>query len=472
EVWVSDGTLLGTQLLKDISPGSDNTGIYWATEFNGKLLFVAQLTNGNQLWISDGTTAGTSLVYDFGFGWLQSMTVIGSNVWFYGEDNNGAEPWITDGTTAGTHRVMDVNPGSASSLPSNFTALGSMVLFVANTNSTGYELWRSDGTGQGTSLVWDVNYGPSHGSINYLTKIGSHVYFMANDGVHGVNIWRTDGTDCTTYPVTNTDNLVLTTDFFIPLGDNILFAALSPANGTEMYSYNTTQDPAFAISPPVITRGGTPDAPLFGSNFFNGNQWYLDGVAIDAATNKHYTPTEPGKYTVKVNISGCESAPSNAICVDPPQPTASLNIADPSAPLLTSSFSGPNQWFLNGTAIPSATTATYQAAAQGDYTVEAIVKGCPSPPSDPITLLVTGLERNSKMALMYPNPASEVVTIYLPGTGPAALQITSVDGRLMEQQQSSGGQTIQIPVQHYGAGLYLVRVKSSEGIYYGKLIKR
>ncbi len=75
ELWVSDGTTEGTQLVKDILPGSGNSyggsspGYYGApsprylTEFNNKLYFEARDgENGGELWVSDGTTDGTQLV--------------------------------------------------------------------------------------------------------------------------------------------------------------------------------------------------------------------------------------------------------------------------------------------------------------------------------------------------------------------------------------------------------------------------
>lgn len=69
ELWISDGTAGGTHILKDINPGSDSSFPYGfrdtLTEFNGQLVFLADDgSTGRELWISDGTTAGTQLVRD------------------------------------------------------------------------------------------------------------------------------------------------------------------------------------------------------------------------------------------------------------------------------------------------------------------------------------------------------------------------------------------------------------------------
>jgi len=69
ELWVTNGTQAGTQLLKDINPGTTGSaGIYFAP-FNGKLYFNANDgTHGPELWVTDGTAAGTQLVKDINTG--------------------------------------------------------------------------------------------------------------------------------------------------------------------------------------------------------------------------------------------------------------------------------------------------------------------------------------------------------------------------------------------------------------------
>jgi ELWxxDGT repeat protein len=58
EPWVSDGTVAGTHLLKDINPDGGSYPI-WFENFNGITLFEISTSSGEQLWRSDGTAAGT-----------------------------------------------------------------------------------------------------------------------------------------------------------------------------------------------------------------------------------------------------------------------------------------------------------------------------------------------------------------------------------------------------------------------------
>ena len=71
ELWVSDGTAEGTQLVADINPGNSDGGYpnssnpEYLTAFEGKLYFNADDgENGRELWVSDGTTEGTQLLED------------------------------------------------------------------------------------------------------------------------------------------------------------------------------------------------------------------------------------------------------------------------------------------------------------------------------------------------------------------------------------------------------------------------
>lgn len=59
---------------------------------------------------------------------------------------------------------------------------------------------------------------------------------------------------------------------------------------------------------PVISQNGN----VLTSSASTGNQWYLDGTAINGATGHTYTATQSGAYTVVVTESGCTSDASAA----------------------------------------------------------------------------------------------------------------------------------------------------------------
>jgi ELWxxDGT repeat protein len=68
ELWVTDGTTAGTTLLKDINPGPGDsvTGHEgFAALGDGRLVFQANDgSTGTELWVTDGTAVGTTLLKD------------------------------------------------------------------------------------------------------------------------------------------------------------------------------------------------------------------------------------------------------------------------------------------------------------------------------------------------------------------------------------------------------------------------
>ena len=236
ELWVSDGTAEGTKLVADIFPGernyddSDPSGF---SEVDGKLYFVANDgETGRELWVSDGTTEGTNLVADInpssdssdpgafslrgGFTVPRDFIEFNDQLYFVADDGEtGEELWVSDGTAEGTNLVADINPSSDGSSPGGFTEFDGKLLFSADNGETGRELWVSDGTTEGTSLIQDISPGTTASrfsdevNINSsnprnLVEFNGKVYFLANNQhkynpddnstSYQIELWSTDGT--------------------------------------------------------------------------------------------------------------------------------------------------------------------------------------------------------------------------------------------------------------------------------------
>ena len=201
ELWVTDGTPKGTRLVKDINPGKLSrfpTSLYaWKT----RVLFGARdPKQGFGLWISDGSAKGTRLLKvlspkALGSNAVREFTPFQAKIYFQAEDPRfGTELWVTDGTSQGTHLVKDIQPGSLPSQPSYLTVLGNKLYFSARTSKLGTELWMSDGTKAGTQPLKDLYPGQASSFPHSFFRSGSLIFFAANDGIHGNEIWRTDGT--------------------------------------------------------------------------------------------------------------------------------------------------------------------------------------------------------------------------------------------------------------------------------------
>ncbi|RCJ21084.1 hypothetical protein A6770_30920 [Nostoc minutum NIES-26] len=200
ELWKSDGTEIGTVLVKDINSSSDSYPRY-ITNVNGILYFTADDgIHGVELWKSDGTEAGTVLVKDINLesgdsGRISNLINVNGILYFNADDGiHGNELWKSDGTEIGTVLVKDINPGSDDSTigvnyPDKITNINGTIYFTANDGIHGYKLWKSDGTQEGTVLVKDINLGAADTDIRHLTDLNGTLYFTSGD-----QLWKSDGT--------------------------------------------------------------------------------------------------------------------------------------------------------------------------------------------------------------------------------------------------------------------------------------
>ena len=174
-------------LVRDINSG-ELSGLAFRTDFavlNGDLYFSADDgRNGRELWRSNGTSVGTQLVADINRGAESSnpsnLTVFNDLIYFSADDGTGEgiELWRTDGTRNGTRLVADINRGQGSSSPSNFAVVGDSLYFVADDGRTGRELWRVTENDQ-TSQVADINRGTGSSSPNWLVAFDDAPHFAA-----------------------------------------------------------------------------------------------------------------------------------------------------------------------------------------------------------------------------------------------------------------------------------------------------
>lgn len=172
ELWVSDGTSVGTVLLLDLDGTAASTSPSEFHIINGQLVFLSSeggaSTDG--VWVSDGTALGTSRIsntlvngdvsYYSGNETGRAKFVSSLNVLFFtGNDGvNGSELWVTDGTALGTKMVKNMSTVGSSN-PSIFRSANGFMVFGAKDDDGHAKLWRTDGTNAGTSLIKDINAG-------------------------------------------------------------------------------------------------------------------------------------------------------------------------------------------------------------------------------------------------------------------------------------------------------------------------
>jgi trimeric autotransporter adhesin len=305
ELWKTDGTVTGTVLVKDIRTGFDTT-IPDAPEpyssepqafasLGNTLFFTADDgVNGRELWKSDGTAVGTVLLKDIkagtGSSSAGSFAVLGSSLYFAADDGlAGRELWKTDGTTAGTTLVKDITVGATGGSPSGMTVMNTALYFWVRNTANSYDLWKSDGSGTGTTLV--KTFDASNTAPGKLLALGTTLYFAASSTVNGKELWKSDGTATGTVLV---KDMEVGTNGSAPyslaaMNGQLYFSAYTTANGRELWkSDGTTAGTVLLKDTYVGTASGNLDNLTVSGNtlYFasddalNGRElWKSDGTA-------------------------------------------------------------------------------------------------------------------------------------------------------------------------------------------------
>jgi len=319
ELWVTDGTSAGTQMVLDIYSSSclpcySNPSNL--REFNGTLIFSAQSSNfGTELWKSDGTVVGTVLLKNINpassSSSPQDLTKVGNKIFFTAENGTvGRELWVTDGTTTGTNLVKNINLSNSvgditfplSSIQRKFINVNGTLFFIANSGIEGYELWKSDGTTAGTTLIKDFLPSTLSGGYSNFTVVGSKLYFIVEE--NGIKkLCVSDGTVAGSQALETLSPSVDMTNGYplIGIGNTLLFVAYHSQYGYELYKTDgTSAGTSFLkdIDTSTFNLGGfnlkasNNNATLFNyNNNKNGLElWRTDGSTTGTQEMINLTP--------------------------------------------------------------------------------------------------------------------------------------------------------------------------------------
>jgi len=148
---------------------------------------------GRELWRSNGTYDGTQLVKDIntvgGGGGQPTLNSnpsdfiqVGSLVFFTANDGiHGEELWKTSGSSGSTVMVKDINVGTDSTLIDDMIAYNGKLYFTAyNVTDFKVNLWVSDGTTAGTTMITINPSGDS--DVSSIVLFNNELYFGADDG--------------------------------------------------------------------------------------------------------------------------------------------------------------------------------------------------------------------------------------------------------------------------------------------------
>ncbi|MBX3411490.1 MAG: hypothetical protein KF708_02140 [Pirellulales bacterium] len=304
ELWITDGTTVGTRLVKDIMPGLASSSPSQLTNVNGTLFFTARTPNeGVELWKSDGTAAGTVLVKDTSLGAnsgdIDYLTNVNGTLFFRARGPNGPNAlWVSNGTTAGTTMLKELYATQTRAALGPFVNAGGTVFFNGQTAANGAELWKSNGTSAGTVQVADIQIGDTGSGPQQLTNVSGTLFFGANDGIHGFELWKSNGTQAGTVLVKDIQPGSANVGQFANLNGILYFQATSSAEGDELWQSDGTSGGTVLVKD--IVSGAASGDPNYITNvngelYFraNNNLWSSDGSGLGTLLVSSVQPTLP-----------------------------------------------------------------------------------------------------------------------------------------------------------------------------------
>lgn len=177
ELWRTDGTTIGTYMLRDINPGKSSSGVKGITNVGKSCVFSAtDGILGEELWITDGTVDGTRLLCDI---WPGLRSSNPGELYPIGDDNrfifaaadgvHGIELWYCNIAENQVQLLQDINEMWLDSNPSAFCRIADYIYFSARTGSgrgdgNGQELWKLPVAAlpnESTVHTWEEYFAPA-----------------------------------------------------------------------------------------------------------------------------------------------------------------------------------------------------------------------------------------------------------------------------------------------------------------------
>lgn len=205
------------------------------------------------------------------------------------------------------------------------------------------------------------------------------------------------------------------------------------------------------------------------------NETYSFDSGLTYQTSNTQSGLTAGTYDIKTKSDdGCSSVASQVIINLPPatpaKPVITADLTNPDAPTLTVNSGDIFQWYKNGVAIPDEMSQTIAINEAGSYTaVVSNFDGCSSEPSDPMNIIITGLEESNDFPKveLFPNPAADQLGIYLTGfddSDEVGISIVSMLGKSIETITSTTNPMILLSIADYAPGQYILHVRQRQKI--------
>lgn len=495
ELWRTNGTDIGTYMIKDINPDLDyyetpiSSGPEYFHSYKGEVYFRASdNTHGFELWKTDGTEAGTTIVkdiYEGGSGALNPTAPVfcmyNDELYFQAKSSNeiGQELWKTDGTEAGTIMVKNILAESdKSSRPDNFILYNDLLFFTAETTYNYPEIWYTDGTNEGTLRLSELPIAETPRTEELMVFNGMLVFKGNLD--NGLELWKTDGTSVGTMEIKDINP---GTGWGAPYEDNMVeingelyFKGQTEDSGSELWKTDGTS--AGTILVKDINPGTTGSDPnylcVFDNKLFftsnNGDSgtelWISDGT-IDG-TQLYYDTYIGGSggpgslfsfnsrlfFTANTNAYGQPNLYSMGSSEEMPVTHQALDFT----------FKTYQRYF--GLFFTLKNTLCFQADIEENTGFELYKL---------VNEDVTSISKlENQDVSIYPNPTADIVMVDLSRLSGSDSQYSVYNhiGQLLETKKVKASKKINLNLSAYKVGIYFIKIEIDNEVYMHQIIKK
>lgn len=261
ELWSSDGTADGTKIVKDINPAG---GIISSTVFSqllsdGQYLYFAAISpgSGSEVWVSDGTAIGTKLLKEIALGSASSNPEVffrfNNKVYFFAKSDvfKGAELWETSGTQASTNLVKLLDENGATNICTRIST-NSQGFYFTMQYGFNDQLWKSDGTKENTKFVSNLAQ-----PANALTLLENNRAILTLKGGNNVDdIWTSDGTATGTMVLKDLNYFIKNPPYSVIKWEDSAYILANDEDNLLLIKTDGTPDGTTTIATFTTTTGG------------------------------------------------------------------------------------------------------------------------------------------------------------------------------------------------------------------------
>lgn len=451
-----------------------NSNIGWASienhSFNGNTLYFKTIDGGiNWLTISI-TSTGTGLS-DFEFLDQNLGYAIGPN-WF-AKTINGGNTWQLQpsSTSMSGNKIKTI-------LSNKLAVINNNGLFISTTggqsNSINANLQNSN-VCQGSNVILDYNILGTFNTNNIFNVELSNnqgnfssptiLYSFTNTGSNSINI--------------NIPNSVIAGNFY-----KLRIVALNPSLiSNETNAFSITSAPNIDVSIAPINILICPNQSVtFTATPINGGTsptytWKKNGIVVGTNLATYSDNSLINGDIVWAEMVSNQSCASTVPAISVPSNIEVTQIDDLFIQAIDNILSASTdlgvQWYRNGQPIPGATSEFYEATQTGFYQYSVTINGCTvmSEIYNLETLSIDEITNSLGAITIYPNPSADKVNVVSNIYTIEEVRLFNLNGQVILTSKSND-LNHSVDISDYSQGVYILEVRTTDGLEKFKIIKK